>query len=265
MMGPCGLCRKSAQLRDSHLMPAAFYKLLRDPTKKNANPVVIRPRSSVITSKQVSSTFLCDECEDRFSRQGEKEVVSQCARKEGPFPLRACLDAATPFCVSQNPAYRCFTPKEVQGVKADAYLYFAASVFWRASAHSWEYSGEPVARIRLGAQYEEQFQEYLLGSSPFPSHARLFLQVDSELPPDMTCVFPCSSRVDQVHQHKFRIPGVTFVMFVGQHVPSLHDDAALNGSARQCIWLCPFREGSLFGGIADIMEKTVPRGSLKKP
>jgi hypothetical protein len=262
MIHKCGLCLKTAELKNSHLMPAAIYRLLREPARTNSNPVVIRPEASAITSKQVYSHFLCDECEQRFSDGGERCVTAHCARQNGVFKLRARLEAATPISISSTPPFKVYDAELLLGKMTESYLYFSASIFWRASAHQWEFNGEPVARIRLGDRYQEQFRVYLLGQAPFPPNARLYLHVSSEPNPDMTCVFPCTSRVDGLHRHKFSIPGLAFILFVGSGAEKRHNDTALNGTTNHYIWLCPFQSDSLFRGINNVMRTTKAKGSL---
>ncbi len=262
MIDKCGLCFKTGELKDSHLMPAAIYRLLRDPARKNPNPVVIRPKTSAITSRQVSSYFLCSDCEQRFSDMGERGVIAQCAREDGDFQLRARLEAATPFLVQATPTVKVYNVESFLGKMTESFLYFGASVFWRAAAHQWEFGGEPVARISLGDRNQEQFRLYLLSQGPFPPNARLYVHVASETNPDMVCVFPCTTRVDGLHRHKFNIPGLAFILFVGRGADKRHDDTALNSSRNPHMWLCPLRKDSLFRGMRNVMKTTQPRGTL---
>jgi len=57
--GTCALCLEVRDLRDSHLIPRAFYKLVRDAEAKHPNPIVVNPAITVATSKQVSDHLLC--------------------------------------------------------------------------------------------------------------------------------------------------------------------------------------------------------------
>jgi len=67
-IGECRLCEKTRELRDSHLMPKALYKITRKAAEAdkqpNSNPVVITPAVALQTTKQVSDYLLCDQCED---------------------------------------------------------------------------------------------------------------------------------------------------------------------------------------------------------
>ena len=71
----CGLCQLDRPLVDSHLLPAAAYKLAREPDRQNPNPIVVTPGHAGSSSRQISDEFLCRECEDRFSKRGERYVL----------------------------------------------------------------------------------------------------------------------------------------------------------------------------------------------
>src|SRR5262245_24888194 len=89
-VGACGLCRRQRALQDSHFFPSALYKIVRDPDRSNPNPVMVTRKHAGTTSRRVSAYFLCWDCEQRFSRNGERYVVSQCAQRDR-FPLRELL------------------------------------------------------------------------------------------------------------------------------------------------------------------------------
>ena len=122
---------------------------------------------------------------------------------------------------------------------------------------------EPVGQISLGGQYQEQFRLYLLGKAAFPQNARLVVHTSSEAQSDlMTTIFPCTTRVDGVRRHKFYIPGLLFILFLGKDVPQRFDDGALNGSQHRLMWLCPWQNDSLFIGSVDLMKASTPSGKL---
>lgn len=261
---PCGLCLKPSKLQNSHLLPAALYKLSRDPTGgTDPNPVMVTRSKAITSSKQVSSYFLCESCEQRFSDNGERYVLTQCARPNGQFKLRELLQAGPPLL--NDPKFKAYDVQPLLRSKVDQYLYFAGSVFWRASAHNWKMGNDPVGQISLGGQYQEQFRLYLLGKTPFPQNARIVVHVSTEAQPDLlTTVYPCTTRVDGVHRHKFYIPGVLFILFLGRDVQKQFDAGALNGSQRQLMWLCPWQNDSLFVGLMDLVKASTPSGKLRR-
>src|SRR5713101_3856798 len=152
-LGACGLCRKQRALQDTHLFPAALYKILRDPDRPNPNPVMVTRNHAGTTSRQVSAYFLCWDCEQRFSRNGEQYVVSQCARRDR-LPLRELLQSLNPIEVGP-PWTAVYEVGAILGEHVEEYLYFAASIVWRAAARSW---GKQVRQFSLGRTYQEQFR-----------------------------------------------------------------------------------------------------------
>ncbi len=263
-VGSCGLCREVRDLRESHLLPAALYTLARDPSRTNPNPVFLAGGRATTTSRQIKRRFLCGECEERFSDYGERYILSHCARPE-EFRLRGLLEKSRP--VGEVPPIVVYEVEELLGSHVDEYLYFAASVFWRASAWPWE-RDRPRKPFSLGGEYEEEFRLYLLGSADFPRNGRLVVHVwndtiSADAATGYVTLAPCTSRTeDGERRHKFCIPGITFVLFLGSRVPDVHDGGALNSTRGKFMWLTPFANDSLFRGAHDLVRQSRPSPSL---
>jgi hypothetical protein len=260
-VGRCGLCRRTRELQDSHLLPAASYKLSRIDARRDPNPVVVSKRRSFMTSRQVTAYFLCGECEDKFSHNGERYVFNQCARPGGEFKLCEALGQESPVCVDSK--FKVYDVTRLVGRQVDRYIYFAASVFWRASAHRWMLEGRALDLISLGSKYEEEFRLYLLGETVFPANGRIFVHVWSDNPIDFTTITPTSFRLEGVRRHKFCIPGITFILFLGSDVPKKHDRAALNSTKGNFMWSCRWNDDSLFGSFLDAIKDSQPSASLR--
>ena len=261
-VGRCGLCLQNKDLQESHFFPAALYKLSRDPSRgTDPNPVVVTRKRSRTTSDQVFRHFLCRDCEGRFSKKGEHPVLAQCARQNGSFRLRDLLESASPILSTNQ--YKVFDVQPLLGNNIENYLYFAASIFWRASACSWRMETDYVGKISLGTKYQEEFRHYLLGQKPFPPKARIFVHVSSENPPDLITVFPCTTRVGLARRHKFYIPGLLFTLFLGSDVPQRFDAWALNGTQRQLMWLCSWQDNALFLSSLNLVKGSKPSKKLK--
>jgi hypothetical protein len=247
--GSCGLCLEVRELQDSHLVPKAVYRLCRTEGASNPNPVVTTPEGVALSSDQVSAPLLCADCEDRLSKNGEQYVLSQCARRNGKFKARDLLRQATP--VRTHPAFAIYAPSDVPQIRVDRFLYFGASVFWRAGARRWRTSTRDVG-IDLG-RYGEGFRTYLMGEAPFPAAARLFVHVWREEEIKFMTVFPCSERIEGVWRHKFAIPGFLFILFVGKDAPLSKDAGAINSVSERGIWLCSWESDSLFRLAGEVM------------
>jgi len=265
VVGPCGLCREIRPLQKSHLLSAALYKLARDPSRKNPNPVVLAGGRASATSRQVADYFLGDECEQRLCDRGERHVLGQCARPTGEFKARELLERAAPL--AEEAKVRVYDVGKVLGAHVDEYLYFAASVFWRASARAWLEDG-PRERFSLGSGYDEEFRVYLLGEADFPRNGRLFVNVWSDAisgdsPIGFTTIAPCTGKIHGERRHKFCIPGITFTLFLGGLVPTRHDLGALNSTQGNFMGLSPFfTDESLSQGVAHLVRESRPSASL---
>jgi hypothetical protein len=75
----------------------------------------------------------------------------------------------------------------------------------------------------LGAKLQEELRRYLLGAGPFPSRAKVFVQVWTNLIYSPAIATPISERVDGVWRHKLTIPGMTIAMFVGSEAATRKD------------------------------------------
>ncbi len=252
MIGNCGLCRQRAELRDSHFLPRALYRLARDPdSSANPNPVVVTQRRAVNTSRQVHDPFLCAACEQRFSAGGESYVLAQVVRPSGEFILRDRVRAAPEVARSDRWAVHDISAADIQ---VERYMYFAASVLWRAAARAWVFEGQCIPQMALEAEYHDRFREYLLSQGPFPEHVRLFVHVWTDDRIHFTSVAPVASQPEGTWRLKFCVPGITFTCFVGGQASTRHDAGALNGSTGSHMWLTPFEADPLFRGFAELAQ-----------
>jgi len=263
-IGKCGLCLETNELIDSHLFPAAIYKHLNEGTDGRTNKLVmIRPGKAFFSCKQASSYFLCSSCEGKFNKGGEHYVLSQYALSNSQFKLRELLLNATPL--QKLPNCVTYDLQSLIGGMVDQYLYFAASIFWRSSAHSWEINGKPISSITLGASYQEQFRKYLIDQASFPMNARLFISVATdEYFILRTFTNVCTERIGGAHRHKFYIPGLVFSLFLGQNAPKNHDKGSFNGTQGYLVHLRPWQNDSLFRGVFKRIVASRPLGKLSK-
>lgn len=254
--GICGLCRCEADLKDSHLLPASVYKLSRTAGDANPNPIVVTGRGAVSSSRQITADFLCARCEERFSKGGEAYVLAQCARPDGSFAVRQLLRSSTPLVGDAK--WSVYGVRDTIGPQVEQYIYFAASVFWRASAKAWTFgTGAPRPCINLGDAYEEEFRRYLLSEAAFPQRARLFVHVWNDEQIHFTSVVPASYRIKGTHRHKFCIPGILFILFVGGFATERHNAGALNSSDGPFMWLCPWENDSLFDSFGQMVSRAI--------
>ena len=135
-MSRCGLCLQDRVLKKSHLMPKSLHKVLRNASPESGKDLVFfstKEGSSWYTDHQVKTPFLCGTCENLLSKEGEKTVCGECYRGNGKFILRDKVKKVS--AILTEGGQRWINPiKETTDLNSDAYLYFGASVIWRASA-----------------------------------------------------------------------------------------------------------------------------------
>lgn len=219
MIEECALCLQVKELRVSHLMPKGLYKKLR---KSDRSGQIILNQShngtSAFSDMQVTDNFLCSECEQKFSRNGENLVVRDCYNsKNEAFPLLSMFDESK--VIEQHYDKQLLDYVEAN-IDQGAYLYFAASIVWRASA--WKRK-ENSNQNSLGPVYQEQIRKYLHNESTFPENAYLIVYIDTDSPPLPMISFPVSSKKVGHHQHIFYIPGVRFLLLVGHDIGELKE------------------------------------------
>jgi hypothetical protein len=244
------------KLLDSHLIPAALYKIVRDERFKVAHPVHISTDVTVPSPRQVSDYLLCADCERRFEQGGETWVIRRCWQNTTTFPLRASLVNAQPI-PTMEAGVAIYQGARVLDVDVDRLTYFAASVFWRAAAHQWSIHKQTLPQLKLGP-YEEQLRQYLLGGS-FPAAAVLavFIGYGMEEMRNAVVTFPYLSGRDKGwRRYTFTIPGndvlafrrprhsegnPTFVLRpVPAKIPLLERRNRQGEHADDHCWLCPF-------------------------
>jgi hypothetical protein len=137
---------------------------------------------------------------------------------------------------------------DLLGNHVEDYLYFAASIFWRAGARIWDPTWKPFS---LGDRYQEEFRLYLLGQAGWPTNARLVVHVSTDDRVDFT-VLPVSAKIATAHRYKFYIPGMMFILHVGATVPRERDGGALNSRGGHFMWLSPLQNDSLYKGFISV-------------
>lgn len=97
VIGQCALCQQPRELRRSHFLPAALYRLVRAANKPKPEPILTTAAGQQHTSHQAWQHLLCCDCEGKFNRNGENWVLSHCYRGRGRFRLRDIVERCKPY------------------------------------------------------------------------------------------------------------------------------------------------------------------------
>ena len=211
--GMCRLCLKVGQLQRSHFLPAAVYRCL-DPG--NNRHVVLTTSECYTTSRQVTAHLLCRSCEQRLNQNGEQWVLKNGFRGQDNFPLQSTLQRSPIRGRTSSGVY--FAGAGLPGVDMDQLCYFGASVFWRASTYRWPGSNH----IDLGHIYVEEFRRFLNGEAGFPANAVLVIYICGAGKTTEAAIFPYGGRVRKgtFHEYRLILPGMLFILAVGQRIPA---------------------------------------------
>jgi hypothetical protein len=214
----CELCLLEKDLQESHLMPRSLYKKIRGSVGRgNNDPTVVTPgRRPKKTSHQYREYVLCRDCEQHFSINGE-DYVMRLAQTKGKLPLLDMLEqVATPTATINN--LKAYTGAQVPELDRDRLSYFALSVFWRASVHTWEGPDGDEVRIELGSRYNEELRRYLLGKTGLPPLAYLKVNVCSDEVHRHVFFAPCPALKGHNNVFTFMACGIDFVFGIGRGV-----------------------------------------------
>jgi hypothetical protein len=211
----------------------------------------------------VQDYLLCSDCEQRLGTD-EQWVVEHCYRGPGEFKLQTTLRRSPVVERLTNGLVLSAVSPDVDLTKIAR---FAASIFWRASVHTWIIHGHTLEGTPLGKKYEEDFRRYILGEAHFPASTALWVGVSNEDNPALLVNAPVGAREATYHHHSFVIPGMVFDLFVGSRIP-IHLERGcmvhgqqnpiylldnLNDVMRQ--WATSFKNTRMSQGLKKLKEK----------
>lgn len=165
-------------------------------------------------NKQIVKYFLCSQCEDRFSKNGERVIANECFRNSFRFILQQKLmNSELSGKFNTQPYYH---PKDLENIDSEKYKYYALSIIWRVTATGWKNADIDYLEGGLSPEYSTQIENYLLGGDP-PNDIYITVYVDtnsgSEITPFMS--LPSGGLVSEGH-FSFFVPGVKFNVYVGE-------------------------------------------------
>jgi len=217
--GKCKLCEKDGELQESHLLPAAVYRMCRPQSGEITDPVGIANDPKIKsfrvfqTSRQITGHVLCHSCEQILNSSGEDWVLPNLSTLQG-FPLFEKLTSVKPEIAEEDLAvYAC---GKVPDIRTDFLVHFAIGVFWKAGVHNWQ-TGRGTLRLEFGP-YTEQMRRFLLGGT-FPDHAYLIINVVPPSYPTISAYLPYRSKVFDFAFHSFYVPGVEFMLTLSKTTP----------------------------------------------
>jgi hypothetical protein len=211
--GICKLCLEEKMLCESHLAPAGLYRYCK---AKELGPVSITADEIMVSHEEVTAFLLCQGCEELLNREGENWLLPKLATIDKKFPFYDLLASGAPDTTDGDVAAFACSRNEKIGFRK--LTNFAIGVFWKASVHPWR-DNSPAPWINLG-KYSQAFRLFLADRKPFPEKAVLTVGV---LPPEKAVIgfsLPIPRGRHPYNQYVFYIPGIIFVLSVGNLISS---------------------------------------------
>jgi hypothetical protein len=246
----CALCREPKPLCNSHLLPAFLHRLL----KKDQQLVVVASDNTFLTSKEICQHLLCADCELRFGR-AERFCSEVFVQANGQFPLRDVLGRAE--VIAEDRLWSVRRGAVLGDEEVHKLTYFALSVFWRGSVTKWKYERRELKKNHLGEKYEGLLRQYLLGEGQVPDSMSLMILLSNAPKPMPFLHAPISSRYHGYYTHHFSIPGMQFVLTVGQVRPIGCDELCVWRSAHRPIVISALPDKDIHEDALRIMRTSV--------
>jgi hypothetical protein len=258
--GQCKLCLNERDLRWSHFIPRSIISATREPSLEIHDPVVITANLVVTTSRHICDWVLCARCEQRFNAEGESWVGARVATR-GAFPMFDIVSNARP--ISESDQFLTYEGASIPGFEIDKLAYLGLSIFWRSAAHDWPPLGKAkVPKVDLGSG-QEPLRRFLLGEAKFPGDMLLQISLWPCEPTNLNIVPPVERG-----RHPFRelwlvLPGVEFLLFVGEGIPETFWPMCVCSSARKPIAVSKGPDAFLWTQVAEMGRQARHSGPVK--
>jgi hypothetical protein len=215
--GKCELCHAVADLHDSHFLPKGGYKRTRATDLKNQNPVVLSGGKARQSSMQVRDYKFCGACEARFNKGGEAWILNSIPQDYGhPFWLHTLLNSKTPTVIGNDLFFPEASIPEVDMAKL---VYFALSIFWRATRRWSAVEGGQPPKLHLGRQ-EKAIRAFLLGRGKLPEDVIVTVAAWPYKKVWSTAQMPRADAGNGYRSYWFYFFGFIFLLALGRKIPA---------------------------------------------
>jgi hypothetical protein len=255
--GECKLCHTIGELRDSHFIPKAAYKIIKQ--SEDESPVVVNAEVGLQTDSQMKDYVLCPQCEERFNKNGESWVMKYCSRNAEGFRLKKLIAASKPLAGNGLKVYSAALLPEID---LNQLTYFASSILWRAAVHKWKIAKKTVEPIYLGP-YREELRRFLLAETLFPQKAVIWVSIVPEEKLWNVFIPPYGEKVEQCTRYKFVFLGISFMLFFGSQIDSVFREMCTLRSEKHFIYTGEPSTEMITRDFGRVVAKSRPVGSLR--
>jgi hypothetical protein len=148
------------------------------------------------------------------SENGEDYTMRLVTKRDGKFPLLEKLNRVlTELKTSEWTAY---SAADTPDIDREKIAYFAISVLWRASVHSWKQENGKTVSIDLGRRYNEEIRNYLLSATPIPKNASLAVTICTDALNQTTFFNPSENQKVRDGSVGFLARGINFMFRISR-------------------------------------------------
>jgi len=119
-------------------------------------------------------------------------------------------------------------------IDRDKIAYFAVSIFWKASVHTWKQEDGELVSVTISLDKQEILRQYLLGLAEFPKDAALFTIVCTDADSQNMFVMP-GNNAKSAGGWVVIIRGLTFIFSMEKNIPSYIRNYCLMNSQHRWI------------------------------
>lgn len=195
--GTCKLCKKTATLRGSHVLPEFLYKAAYDAIHRAIEMKAETGRPCFL-QKGYREPMLCGDCEERINRYETYYAHELIVGKRMPEILRD-------------------TVVKIAGLDYARFKLFHLSIVWRAGVSQ----RDEFRNVKLGP-HEDRLRQMLLNDNPgdpgvYPFLGRILFDPSDLRITDNVIVEPEVSRVDAHFIYIFTFGGCAWFYFISSH------------------------------------------------
>ena len=236
-VGPYRLCLNEAELQQSHLLAAGFYRLARSPGDRNADPVLTVPGHAMKSSRQVRTWCFAQPVKSDSISAAKTGYLANCLRSMSEFPLQDVLLRTTPLYVAPTVNFAIFGTAAIPDIDPAQLAFFAASVFWRAGgaclANRKDSDAASLARALRRGTASLFARPRTVSSRPVARGWGGPATPSREL----DCIPVAHGHNATFRTYWFKVPGLSFSLLVGRGLNRGHRDLCLVRSPLRNIYV----------------------------
>jgi hypothetical protein len=227
----CKLCKKSAKLSRSHILPEFFYSLVYDDLHRTM--LISSGEKEKFIQKGVREYLLCQECETKLSRyEGyAMKIIQDIPNFE--------KDPSDLFIFSNNVDYRLFK-------------LFQLSILWCAGVSS----NRMFANVNLG-KHEEKIHDMLEQENPgsAPDYGCFMIQIPEPQKIHKIIMPPMPERLFGHNGYRFMTGNLFWYFIVTSHpIQDSIKPMLLQEDSLLSIWTAPWAEQEVYANIGKLFR-----------